>query len=272
MTGRKRVHKISDKRKFDKYDLYRRSVQSPDSDVLFFRDVYRKLRRKDPKVLREDFSGTFLLSCEWVKLNSQHQAWAVDLDPEPLEYGKAHYLTRLTETQARRLHVQEQNVLYEGLPKADVAVAMNFSHFTLRTREEMKRYFANVKKSLRANGIFIVDVFGGTLCTDANLERSRLRGFSYYWEQLGYDPVTHRAKFGIHFRLKGKKRDDFVFSYDWRMWGIPELRDILVEVGFRKTHVYWEGTTARGEGDGRFRRSERGEACDAWVAYLVAEV
>jgi hypothetical protein len=35
--------------------------------------------------------------------------------------------------------------------------------------------------------------------------------------------------------------------------------------------VYWEGTTADGEGDGVFRRKAVGEACEGWIAYIVAE-
>ena len=55
------------------------------------------------------------------------------------------------------------------------------------------------------------------------------------------------------------------------MWAIPELRDLLEEVGFKKVHIYWEGTTADGEGDGVFRPVTSGEECQAWVAYLIGE-
>lgn len=56
------------------------------------------------------------------------------------------------------------------------------------------------------------------------------------------------------------------------MWSIPELRDILEDVGFKRTHVYWEGTDKDGEGDGVFKRIEvSDEDCESWVAYIVAE-
>ena len=54
------------------------------------------------------------------------------------------------------------------------------------------------------------------------------------------------------------------------MWAIPELKDILDEVGF-KTTVYWEGTTKDGDGDGDFKPVTQGEECEAWIAYLVSE-
>ena len=55
------------------------------------------------------------------------------------------------------------------------------------------------------------------------------------------------------------------------MWSIPELRELLAEVGFKKTHIYWEGTNRKGFGNGIFTRTEKGEPCESWIAYVVAE-
>lgn len=266
-----RVHKKNPTRVFDKYELYSKSVQSTETDVIFLRKVYKELRKKEPKIMREDFCGTFALSCDWVKLNSRFQAYGVDLDPEPIAYGKNHYLPKLSSDQQRRLHLQEGNVLESGLPAADIAVAMNFSYFIFKQREVMKKYFANVYKSLKKDGIFILDCFGGSQCYDAIEESTKHKGFTYYWDQTGFDPVTNHALFHIHFKVNGQKKNERVFTYDWRMWSIPELRDILIEVGFKKTHIYWEGTTKSGEGDGNFTRTEKGESCLSWIAYIAAE-
>jgi SAM-dependent methyltransferase len=268
---RRRVAKKKPHFVFDKYELYRRAVQSPDSDVVFLKNTYRELKNKDPKSLREDFCGTFLLSTEWVKLGSRFEAYSVDLDPEPLEYGKHHYLPRLTSDQQKRVHLFEKDVLKPGLPPVDISIAMNFSYFIFKTRDLMRKYFMNVHRSLKKDGIFILDLFGGSLCHDENEEVTKFSGFSYYWDQANFDPVTNRALFHIHFKPKGMKKQERVFTYDWRMWSIPELRDLLEECGFSKTHVYWEGTTRKGEGDGVFTRTEKGEACESWIAYIAAE-
>jgi hypothetical protein len=135
----------------------------------------------------------------------------------------------------------------------------------------MKQYFAKAHAGLKSDGIFLVDLFGGSLCQDENEEATRFRNFTYYWDQKSFDPVTNRALFHIHFKPKGMKKQNRVFSYDWRLWSIPELREILAECGFKKTHVYWEGTTPKGEGDGKFARTEKGEACQSWIAYIAAE-
>lgn len=267
---RRKISKKSDKVQFDKYELYRKAVQSAENDVVFIRDVYKELKGKAAKVFREDFCGTFALSTEWIKLNPRHESVGIDLDPEPMAYGRQHYLSKLSAEQQRRMKLIEGNVLDPNLPKADIVAAMNFSYFCFKQREIMKKYFANVYKNLNKDGMFLVDLFGGSQCYDAIEDTIKHEGFTYYWDQTNFDPVTNEALFHIHFRVKGKKIEQ-VFTYDWRLWSIAELRDIMNEVGFRKTHVYWEGTAEDGSGDGNFTRVDHGEACQSWIAYIVAE-
>jgi hypothetical protein len=268
---RRRVSRRNTKVLIDKYDLYRQSVQSPETDVDFFKRVYRELRGGTAEVFREDFCGTFLLSYTWVKNRPQHKAWAVDIDPEPLEYGKKNYYEKLSPAMQKRLKIFEGNVLTSKLPEVDVAAALNFSYFVFKKRAQLKQYFMNAHKGLRRKGLFVIDVFGGTQCTDSIEDKAKRKGFTYFWDQENFDPVTNEALFHIHFQLKGQRKIENVFTYDWRMWTIPELRDLLLEAGFKKTHVYWEGTTRSGSGDGKFSRTEQGEACLSWVAYVVAE-
>ncbi|MGZ3774730.1 MAG: class I SAM-dependent methyltransferase [Pseudobdellovibrionaceae bacterium] len=267
---RRRVSKKSTKIQFDKYELYRKAVQSAENDVLFIKNTYAELKGKAPRTFREDFCGTFALSTEWIKLNPRHESVGIDLDPEPMAYGRQHYLNKLTPEQQRRMKLIEGNVLDPNLPKADIIAAMNFSYFCFKQRELMKKYFANVYKALNKDGMFLVDLFGGSQCYDAIEDTIKHDGFTYYWDQTNFDPVTNEALFHIHFRVKGHKIEQ-VFTYDWRLWSISELRDIMHEVGFKKTHVYWEGTAKDGSGDGNFTRVDHGEACQSWIAYIVGE-
>ncbi len=259
------------KAEFDKYDYYRRAVQAPDVDVRFIRDAYKELRRREPGSLREDFCGTFSICCEWVKLGQRYEAYGVDLDAEPIFYGLTHYMPGLDGSQRERVRVQRDNVLNPDLPRTDVVCAMNFSHYIFKDRGVMKSYFHNCLSTLKPGGILLVDCFGGSQCQEANEDVIAHKGFKYYWEQESFDPVSANATFHIHFKRDGEKRREKVFSYDWRMWTIPELREMMAEAGFRKTHVYWEGTTRAGTGNGVFNRSETGEECQAWVAYIVGE-
>lgn len=256
---------------FDKYSYYKRAVQSPDSDVEFLASTYKELRGREAQVLREDFCGTFAISCEWVKQSSKAKSIGLDVDEEPILYGLANYLPQLSPAQRERVKILQADVLNPGLPKADVIAALNFSYFVFKERSMMKSYFHNCSSTLNHGGILVVDCFGGSQCQESNEEETAHKDFTYYWDQANFDPITNEALFHIHFKPKGHKKIEKVFTYDWRMWTIPEIREMMRESGFRKTYVYWEGTTRAGTGDGVFKRAEKGEECQAWIAYVVGE-
>ena len=64
----------------DRYALYQRSVQDPVKEMRFLADTYRRLRGRDARRLREDFCGSALFACEWVRRERRNQAVAVDMD------------------------------------------------------------------------------------------------------------------------------------------------------------------------------------------------
>ena len=254
---------------FDKYEFYSKAVQSPDEDVRFYRRIYKSLRGgKKPTVLREDFSGTGAICCEWVKLDKANRSCGLDLDLEPMTYGREHYIAKLTKHQQNRIALIQKNVLSPGLPRADIAVAVNFSYFFFKQRDVLKSYMQNVYKSLNRDGMFVLDIFGGSQCTDAIEDKTKHKEFTYYWDQKSFDPVTSEAYFEIHFRYKTKKYEG-VFVYDWRMWSITEIRELMSEVGFKETVVYWEGTDKKGNGNGVFKKVKHGEPCHSWIAYIA---
>lgn len=258
-------------KKFDKYWHYRHSVQSPELDVRFMRNCYKKLKKREPYVFREDFCSTFALSCEWVKRGPLYKSIAVDIDTQPLEYGKKNYLSKLQSQQQKRVRIINSNVLTFNRTKADIIAALNFSYFTLKKRKDLKQYFINCRKLLNTNGLLILDCFGGSQCFERNEEQTDYGDFTYYWDQRNFDPITHHSSFHIHYKRKKEKKRNRAFVYDWRLWMIPELKDLLEEVGFNKVHIYWEGTDKNGEGDGRFTIRKKGEECESWVAYIISE-
>ena len=225
--GKKRMKKQL--RDFNKYDYYIQSVQAPEADIEFFDQAWKDLRKnpKDFVTLREDFCGTFLVCGEWVKSRKDRVAYGLDLDPEPLNYGEAHTLAKLNDDQKERLNCLQMNVLSPEAPKAQMVVANNFSYFIFKEREQLKEYFTSVHGKLTDDGLFVVDIFGGSQCHEPNEEETEHDGFSYFWDQDYFDPVTNHALFYIHFKRDGEKKREKVFTYDWRMWTIPELRELL---------------------------------------------
>jgi hypothetical protein len=113
---------------------------------------------------------------------------------------------------------------------------------------------------------------GGPESMTENLKDVRPhKGFKYVWDQHRIDPITHDAVFHIHFRFKDKSKLDRAFTYHWRFWTIPELRELLLEAGFSRVDVYWEGTDPdTGEGNDRYGKTDTAPMEASFVAYLIA--
>ena len=154
----------------------------------------------------------------------------------------------------------------------DVRCALNFSYSIFKTRAEMLGYFRAAHADLAQDGIFVIDIHGGPdAMEETEEERDIDEGFTYVWDQEQFWPATGDYKCHIHFEFKDGTRIHRAFTYDWRMWTIPELVDCLRDAGFAEIHTYWEGTDEDGEsGDGIFRRKRKGENCESWIAYIVA--
>ena len=71
----------------DKFVCYQQSVQEPDHEVAVFNQVYREAYKAKPLTLREDFCGTFAVSCEWAKSDKKRRAVGIDICPDTLKWG-----------------------------------------------------------------------------------------------------------------------------------------------------------------------------------------
>jgi hypothetical protein len=255
-----------------KYDWYEKAVQNPESEVDFMRQWFKKYHGRFPHSLREDFCGTGAISCDWANRSGDSVAYAVDLDPEPISMGKERHLSKLSPKARQRVNYIEANVLDKHNFVVDVACAFNFSYFIFKTRPQLLSYFKRVRKGLGKQGMFFLDLFGGPESQKIVTDVRKLTGLTYYWECQSYNPITSECTFAIHFRdSKGKKHEN-VFTYDWRLWTIAELRELLIEAGFSRSVVFWEGDDGEGGGDGDFAPTEIGENCEAWVAYIAGMV
>jgi hypothetical protein len=58
------------------------------------------------------------------------------------------------------------------------------------------------------------------------------------------------------------------FTYDWRLWTIPEVLELLEEAGFSKSVVFWE-KEIDGEGTGEYVPTEKGTNDYSWCAYIA---
>ena len=256
-----------------KYELYELSVQSPDTHALWFDQIYSNTFKKKASHLREDFCGTFQLSCEWIKLRSQNTALGLDLDPEPITYGMDHHFSKLTSRQKSRLKITQKNVLYPTRTQSDLIVACNFSFCIFKKREQLLKYFKSCRSSLKSEGMLLLEIAGGPgmiapMREKKEVKRTKKEKFTYIWHQKSFDPITHDAQYSIHFKLNSGKTLKDQFTYDWRLWSIPELKDALTDAGFDDVIIYWE-TEHEGEGTDEYVPTEKGDNSYAWVAYVL---
>ncbi len=255
----------------DRHVLYQLSVQGPETDAAFFGRFHKRYTGEDLRVFREDFCGTAVLSCHFVKRHRQNRAIGVDLCADTLAWGRRHNVEPLLdEEQQTRLQLVQADVRSARVEKAQLTAALNFSYSVFRTREELGGYIRAAFRDLRPGGVLMLDAWGGPDTQDTEQERRRIKGFTYVWDQHAFDPITHRIDCRIHFEFPDGSRMRNAFQYDWRLWTLPEIRELFAEAGFEDIHVLWEGTDSQtNAGNGIFRRVRFGEACPSWIAYVV---
>lgn len=255
----------------DPFVLYERSVHDPVTEVDFLQQTFRRLRGRQPRSYREDFSGAGTSAAEWVRRGPRRTAVAVDIDPAVQEWGRAHCLAELSPSARERLEWISADVLEVRTTEVDVISALNFSYWVFRERERLLQYFRNVLVGLGEGGLFILDAFGGYEAFQELSEHTDHGDFTYVWDQAVYHPVTGYMLCHIHFHFPDGSKLDRAFSYDWRLWTLPELQEVLQEAGFRKITVHWEGDDGEGGGNGVFTPTSDGTADAGWIAYIVAE-
>ncbi len=255
----------------DRHELYELSVQEPEADMDLVDQVWTELKGRVATSIREDFCGTAIAAMEWVKRRKNNIAIGVDLDEEVIEWAHAQAPKRLNEEQLGRLSLLRENVLEVNTDLVDSVLATNFSYFLFKTREELLEYFKRAKDAIKPGGMLLLDAYGGS-DSFLELEEERdLDGFTYIWDQSYYNPVTGDAINHIHFAFPDGTRMDKAFTYSWRLWTLPEIRELLEEAGYKRVTVFWEGSDEDGDGNGEWAATTRGDACEGWIAYLAAE-
>lgn len=258
-------------RQADRHLLYERAVQDCPSEVRFVSRAFKKCRGRKAMTVREDFGGTGAFCRAWIDSDRERRAWSIDLDAPTQAWGEARHFDGLRPQKRDRMSFIHGNVL-DGLgPKTDVTVAFNFSYWIFETRAELRRYFEIVRENLEEGGMFFIDLFGGLEGPQADENRHDHGDFTYVWEQLDYDVFTAHMNCAIHFEFPDGSAIRRAFEYSWRVWTIPELRELLEEAGFSKVHLYWERDDEDGEGTGKFYEPKTAENDPIWWTFIGAE-
>ncbi|XP_077241247.1 uncharacterized protein LOC143881833 [Tasmannia lanceolata] len=169
-----------------------------------------------------------------------------------------------------------------SLPARDIVCAFNYSCCCLQRRKDLILYFKHTLGTLsRKGGIFVMDLYGGTSSECKLRLKRRFSSFTYVWEQAEFDIINRTTRISLHFHL-GKKQQTLrhAFSYNWRLWSLPEIKDCLEEAGFRSVHFWIREMPDTRESenseefdvgrDVKYEEVSSFEQQDAWNAYVVA--
>lgn len=263
----------------DLHYFYEASVQGVENDLDIATRIFKNKRGRKPITLREDFCGTCALACEWIKRSEKHRVWGVDLDQPTLDWGAEHNIVLLGK-RAGNIELICDDVLKANTPPADLLFALNFSYCVFKTRDLLRQYFQQAHTALNADGLFFLDLYGGTEAIEAKLEPRDIEAhtaddgteipeFEYIWDQAEFNVIDHHVINHIHFKIPGYGTVKKAFTYDWRLWTLPEIQELLLEAGFSAAEIYLHGWTEDGQSDEIFRRRTTYENALGWVAYIV---
>jgi hypothetical protein len=255
----------------DKYALYEQSVQSTEFEYEFIDKNFKRIRGRKAQFLREDFCGTAQMCCEWVRGRKSNHAIGVDLDPEVLQWSREHHIGALKSDQRARVTLLQEDVLSVKTDPVDIVLAMNFSWQIFEQRARLRDYFTRVRDSLSDDGILFLDCFGGYDAYREIEEKTRHKGFTYVWDQASYDPISGHMECHIHFHFDDGSKLKKAFTYQWRLYTLPEIREVLAEAGFANVTVYWQGWDENDEPDGNFLPATSAEADAGWICMVSAE-
>lgn len=275
----------------DRFDCYELCVQSPRHVAAFLRGVHGN----EPVVLREDFCGTAALSRYWIRdairKGEPGRAVAIDLDRATLE--KADHLAR-AEGVADRVRLVCADALAPNTPgmeraeaqrdaACDVVFVGNFSIGYIHGRAQLVEYLRRCKARLDlgqggfGGGVFACDTYGGAgafrLGGLSRLHPSRGREMiRYQWSHDAADSLTGIVENSIGFRIEidGEVVREMprAFVYRWRLWSIHELREAMMEAGFRETAVYKDVNIAPGQTPEPVHDAR--ELGEDWIVLVVA--
>jgi hypothetical protein len=267
----------------DPLACYELCVQSPRHVAAFLRGLHGN----EPVALAEDFCGTAAVSRRWVadavRLGVEGRAVATDLDAPTLAYAA----DRCREDGvADRVTLACADAVRASTPGCDVVFVGNFSIGYLHDRATLLAYLRGCKARLDAanqgfgsggHGALVCDLYGGAGAFRlGGLERTHPgRGreiIRYAWRHEAADPVTSMVRNSISFRVEvdGEVVRELprAFVYEWRLWGLAELREAMLEAGFAKVEVYKDVNIAPGQRPTPIAGPE--DLAEDWIVLVAA--
>jgi hypothetical protein len=94
----------------------------------------------------------------------------------------------------------------------------------------------------------------------------------YYFEQKSYNVFTNRTHCTISFKMSDGSKLKDCFEYDFRIWTLPELREALLDSGFKRIWVWFPQESEDGDDEPVYEESTSAENTEHWNCYIIAGV
>ncbi|KAL0390000.1 UNVERIFIED_CONTAM: hypothetical protein Scaly_0357100 [Sesamum calycinum] len=267
-----------------KFALYQQSVQSPKGDISYLQKFFLMyVGGRAPLHLQEDFCGTALLSVEWLHSDARRTAVGLDLDVEALNWCMESNVNRIGADVCSRISLFHGNVLQPLESKlVNFSPDESMQNMTLRDNEGDSVTGMNSSPgSTKTERRYIRDGFIWGTSSEGMLRlQRRFPNFTYVWEQAEFDIIQRKTRISLHFNLhKQHRKLRHAFSYSWRLWSLPEVKDCLEEAGFRSVH-FWIRSMPDSEQirrmdglsvgrDVKYEEATSFQQQDSWNAYIV---
>ena len=243
-------------------ELYQHAVQQPGATAALLQRMHRRglpAEAEPGTLLREDFAGTAAVAAAWVEMHPDHQALAVE------HHGPTFRWAQRRHRDLADLHLIEADVMDLDRPRVDITAALNFSTFGYHSEADLLAYLRHARRGLRPRGVLVLDAYGGPGAQRPATQTRPADGFTYQWQQLDFDPLSHRTRCRIHFTLDGGREIRNAFRYDWRLWTLPELFHLLRQAGYRDIQTWSQNPR------GRTVRVRKLPVAEDWTIYIVAQ-
>ncbi|QQE11073.1 hypothetical protein JD969_16455 [Planctomycetota bacterium] len=260
--------------------LYQHAVQHPDAEAEFLERIYMHyFDDTRPTTLREDFAGTCAISTSWVNMDQDNRALAVEID-YPTAVWADQNVTELLKDRAEDVIILVDDVINISEPQTDIVASLNFSALIYHKRKELVAYLKHARQSLTDQGIFVMDIFGGIGSTTLGIQERSLQlhipnhidpqKVTYQWEQRSYNPDNHKIDCRIHFVLPNGTEMKDAFKYDWRLWSLNDLQEMMLEAGFDYSEIWCDKYDSfSNQSDNHYLPAKNYPDRTDWIVYVV---
>jgi hypothetical protein len=262
----------------DRYACYEACAQNPRRTIAMIRGI-----RPEALVLREDFCATAAIARLWAAEGRMRgddaRAVGVDLDHEALVRGAAAAACENVAGMVTLIQTDAIHAPVEPGDRADIVFVGNFSIGFITTQADLLAYLRLSRGRLGERGALICEINGGPGAVRVGaVERTHFgpgaERIEYRWECEEADPVTRMVTQAMSFRVV---RDGVVladlpraFVCHWRIWSEGELRETMLEAGFRCVDLY--PITGDWPPEKPIPVTNPAELGDDWVAMIAARV